>query len=117
MGWQQSQDSRQRTRVNTNNGYLFLAQSTDSQRRSTSLMRTLYYELCAVIDLSFLKEKDLQLTVCRCSQRYSTPNRMIFRRQFQTSLASKELWSERTVFIKLGLDERFLSPSWMWSAK
>ena len=44
MGWQQSQDSRQRTRVNTDNGHLFLAQSTDSQRRSTSLMRTLYYE-------------------------------------------------------------------------
>ena len=80
-------------------------------------MRTLYYELCAVIDLSFVKEKDRQLTVCRCSQRCSTPNRMIFRRQFQTSLASKELWSERTVFIKLCLDERFLSPSWMWSAK
>ena len=33
MGWQQSQDSRQRTRVNTDNGDLFLAQSTDSQRK------------------------------------------------------------------------------------
>ena len=115
MGWQQSQDSRQRTRVNTNNGYLFLAQSTDSQRKvNLANADTL---LCAVIDLSFLREKGLLLTVCRCSQRYSTPNRMIFRRQSQTSLASKELWSERTVFIKLCLDERFLSPSWMWSAK
>ena len=63
-------------------------------------MRTLHYVLCAVIDLSFLKEKDLQLTVCRCSQRYSTTDRMILRRQFQTSLPSKELCRERTVFIK-----------------
>ena len=28
---------------------------------------------------------------------------MIFRRQFQTSLALKELWSERTVFIKFNM--------------
>ena len=54
---------------------LFLAQSTDSIKKSTLLMN----ELCAVIDLSFLKEKDLQLTACRCSQCYSTPNGMIFK--------------------------------------
>ena len=100
MGWQQSQDFQQSTPVNIDNGHLFLVQPTDSQRRSTSLMRTLHYVLCAVIDLSFLKEKDLQLTVCRCSQRYSTTDRMILRRQFQTSLPSKELCRERTVFIK-----------------
>ena len=51
-------------------------QSTDSHRKSTSLMRTLQQHLCVVIDLSFLKvKKTLQLRACRYSQRYSTPNR------------------------------------------
>ena len=35
-----------RTPVNGDNGRLFLAQSTDSHRQSTSLMRTLHYQLC-----------------------------------------------------------------------
>ena len=35
-----------RTPVNEDNGRLFLAQSTDSHRQSTSLMRTLHYRLC-----------------------------------------------------------------------
>ena len=33
-------------------GHLFLAQSTNSHRRPTLLMRTLHYQTCAVIDLS-----------------------------------------------------------------
>ena len=41
-------------------------------------MRTLHYQLCAVVDLSFLKVKKLQLlTASRCFQRYNTPDRMI----------------------------------------
>jgi len=98
MGWQQSQDSQKRTPVTTDNGHLFLAQSTDSQRRSTSLMRTLHYELCAVTDLSFLEEKDLQLTVCRCFQRYTTPNKMILDINF------KLVWHQRSY----GVNARFL---------
>ena len=43
--------------LNADNGHFFLAQSTDSHRKSTSLMQTLDYQLCAVIDLSFLKVK------------------------------------------------------------
>ena len=43
-----------RTPVNEDNGHLFLAQSTrNSYRKPTSLMPTLHYNLCAVIDLSF----------------------------------------------------------------
>ena len=41
-------------------------------------MRTLHYQLCAVVDLSFLKVKKLQLlTTSRFFQRYNTPDRMI----------------------------------------
>ena len=80
-----------RTLVYTYNGHQFLAQSTDSHRKSTSLMRTLHYVLLAVIDFSFLKVKSPQLIACRCSQRYSTPHTMICRHQFQTILASNEL--------------------------
>ena len=43
--------------VNADNRHLFLAQSTDSRRKTTSLMQTLHYQLCAVISLSFLKGK------------------------------------------------------------
>ena len=57
--------------LNTYNGHLFLAQSTDSHRKLTSLMRTLHHQLCA--DFSFLKVKKLQFTEFRFSQRYSTP--------------------------------------------
>ena len=46
-----------RTLLNADNGHFFLAQSTDSRGKSTSLMQTLDYQLCAVIDLSFLKVK------------------------------------------------------------
>ena len=46
-----------RTLLNADNGHFFLAQSTDSHGKSTSLMQTLDYQLCAVIDLSFLKVK------------------------------------------------------------
>ena len=53
--------------VNTYNGHLFLAQSTDSHRKLTSLMRTLHHQLCA--DFSFLKVKKLQFTEFRFSQR------------------------------------------------
>ena len=45
------------TLLNADNGHFFLAQSTDSHGKSTSLMQTLHYQLCAVIDLSFLKVK------------------------------------------------------------
>ena len=38
-------------------GNLFFVQSTNSHRKSNSLMRKLNYQLCAVIDLSFLKVK------------------------------------------------------------
>ena len=43
--------------LNADNGHFFLAQSTDSHRKSTSLMQTLDYQLWTVIDLSFLKVK------------------------------------------------------------
>ena len=46
-----------RTPINVDNGHLFLAQSTDSHRKSTSLMWTLHYQLYVVINLSFLKVK------------------------------------------------------------
>ena len=44
-------------------------------------MRTLHYQLCAIIDLSFSKvyKKILQWTACRCSQWcYYTPDRIGF---------------------------------------
>ena len=45
------------TPINTDNGHLFLAQSTNSHRKSTLLMWTLHYQLYVVINLSFLKVK------------------------------------------------------------
>ena len=82
------------------NGHKFLAQSTDSHRKSNSLMGTLHCQLRAVIRLSFLnvKKKDLQVRACRCSQRYNTLERMNCRRQIQTILASNELWRRRFLF-------------------
>ena len=55
-------------------------------------MRTLRYQLCAVKDLSFfgVKKKHLQLTACRCSQRYSTSDSMLCR-----LFLSNELCRER----------------------
>ena len=65
------------TPLNADNGPLFLAQSTDSHRRSISLMLTLHCQLCAVKYISLFK----QLTVCQYSQWYSTPrDRMNCRR-------------------------------------
>ena len=46
-----------RTPINVGNRHLFLAQSTNSHRKPTSLMRTLHYQWCAEIDLSILKVK------------------------------------------------------------
>ena len=46
-----------RTPVDTDNRHLFLPQSTDSHRKPTSLMWTLHYQPCAVIDLSFLEAR------------------------------------------------------------
>ena len=78
------------TPIDVDNGHLFLAQSTDSHRKSTSLMYTLHYVLLAVTDLSF----------CQCSKCYSTLHRMICKHQFQTILASNELCRDCTVLIK-----------------
>ena len=64
--------------VNADNRHLFLAQSTDSHRKTTLLMQTLLYQLCAVISLSFLKVKNLQFTAFRCSQHYSSLVQTIF---------------------------------------
>ena len=47
-------------------------------------MRTLHCQLYVVTNISFLKVKNRQLTAFECSQRYSTPDTMIFRHQFQT---------------------------------
>ena len=43
-----------RTPIKEDNGHFFLAQSTNFHRKSTSLERTLHYQLWAVVDLSFL---------------------------------------------------------------
>ena len=51
-----------RTPVNADNVHLFLAQSTNSHRKSTSLILTLHYQLCVVIiNLSFFKVKNLSV--------------------------------------------------------
>ena len=57
------------------NEHLFLAQQTDYHRKPNLLIPTLHSQQCAVIDLSFLKVKNLQLTARQCSQRYSIPDR------------------------------------------
>jgi len=79
--------------INTDNRHLFLAQSTDFHRKPTSLRQTLYYQLCAVTDLSFLKEDKKSLF--DVPNFYTTPDRLNCRRQFQTILASNELYRER----------------------
>ena len=65
------------------------------------LMRTPHYQLCAVIDGSFLKEENLPLTACRCFWRYSTPSRMTGRRQFLT------LFWHQTSYAENGFDYCF----------
>ena len=50
-----------RTPINADHGHLLLAQSTDSHRKSTLLMWTLHYQLYVVINLSFLKVKNLSV--------------------------------------------------------
>ena len=49
---------------------LFFAQSTDSHRKAASLRRTLHYELCALIDISFFESKkpSVDTDVPACSQ-------------------------------------------------
>ena len=42
-----------RTPVNADKGHLFPVQSRDSHRKTTSLVRTLHRQLCAVINLPF----------------------------------------------------------------
>ena len=46
------------TLVNGENGHSILAQSTNSHRKPATLMRTFRYQLCAVIDLSFVKARN-----------------------------------------------------------
>ena len=46
------------TLVNGENGHSILAQSTNSRRKPATLMRTFRYQLCAVIDLSFVKARN-----------------------------------------------------------
>ena len=66
------------TKPNVDNRPFFLSQSTDSHRKSTSLMWTIHYKLCSLIDLPFSEGKNnLQLTACQYSQRYHTPDSMI----------------------------------------
>ena len=76
------------------NEHLFLCQSTNySHRKPTSLMRTLLYQLCAVIDLSFLKVKNPSFdSMSMFPALPYTADMTICRRQF---LASNELCRER----------------------
>ena len=85
--------------LNTDNGHLFPAQSTDSHRKSTSLMRILHCQVCAVIDLSFLKViKTFSWQHVHVPS--ATVHRMIRRRQFQTTLACIKQVMQRNVLIK-----------------
>ena len=47
-----------RTPINADNGHLFLAQWTYSYGKWTSLMWTLYYQLCVLTNLPFFKVKN-----------------------------------------------------------
>ena len=80
------------TPVNTDNVRLFLAQSTDSQRKSSSLMRTLHYQLCALIEPSSsnVKKKPSADSISMF-QAYSTQDRVNCRCPFQTIMALHEL--------------------------
>ena len=87
-----------RTPVNADNvHYLFLAQSTNSHRKSTSLILTLHYQLCVVIiNLSFFKVKNLSVDSMQMFPgikytRYDNLQTSIFR----LLLASNELCRER----------------------
>ena len=88
-----------RTPINAGNGHLFHAQLTDSHRKSTSLMRILHCQVCAVIDSSFLKViKTFSWQHVHVPS--ATVHRMIRRRQFQTTLACIKQVMQRTVLIK-----------------
>ena len=80
------------TPVNTDNVRLFLAQSTDSQRKSSSLKRTLHYQLCALIEPSSsnVKKKPSADSISMF-QAYSTQDRVNCRCPFQTIMALHEL--------------------------
>ena len=108
-----------RTPLNLDNGHLFHAQSTDSHRKSTSLIWTLHYQVCAVIDLPFLKVIKT-FSWQHVHVRSATEHWMIRRRQFQTTLAQciKQVM-QRTVLIKKCSNRRamFLVFSWIWSAE
>ena len=47
-----------------------------------------FFDLCSAIDLSSLKVKNLQLTACRCSQRYRLGGRDPSTHQVQTNYAA-----------------------------
>ena len=95
----QSNPAGLRTPINAGNGHLFYAQSTDSHRKTTSLMRILHCQVCAVIDLSFLKViKTFSWQHVHVPS--ATVHRMIRRRQFQTTLACIKQVMQRTVLIK-----------------
>ena len=78
------------TSVNVHNRQLFLAQSTDFQRKSTSLMQTIHC-MCTVISLPFLFEPSVHSMSMFPDQHYFTPDRTNFRHQFQTILALNKL--------------------------
>ena len=84
-----------RTLVNKNNRHLFLAQSTESHRKSCNLTNADTYQLFIVKDLSFLKVniKPLLHSMSISSEPYNSPRRMNCRHQ--TILASIGLCRER----------------------
>lgn len=83
------------TPVNKNNRHLFLAQSTESHRKSCNLTNADTYQLFIVKDLSFLKvkKKPLLHSMSISSEPYNSPGRMNCRHQ--TILASIGLCRER----------------------
>ena len=90
-----------RTPVNTDNGHLHLAQSTDFHRKPTTLMGTLHYQLCKRPFL-FEGQKTFNWSqhVDDPTAKYTTWDEMICRRQlFQTYFGIKR-FIQRTVLIK-----------------
>ena len=82
------------TPINAENGDLYLAQSTDFHRKATSILsiiRALHCQLCTVIDLSFLKVKNISLDIMS-----STPDKMNCSRQFRLFQHQKS-YSERRI--------------------
>ena len=67
-----------RTPINEDNGHLFLAQSTDSHRRSTLLMRTLHYQILCC-NSSFLPEGKKSF----CLQHFDVPSATVHRIVFK----------------------------------